>query len=911
MRIGRARIVSLVIIVLFACVVMAFIVPYIGTTPNTELDQILPITQQHTLTFHNETSVEQWQITPLPYMLSVLFIPNSINVAAPALVDQRLFMLTRRVEENARIYEVREYYARTPAGDYLLGRVNAGQIVAYAPRILVRPQRATPESWNQFFTDGKGTITATQERDSEGCRYVRISGRDIDTWHEVLCEDMVRAQNHESASTQPALRIQRAVIMAKAVLNTPQPPSHTQLQDATLTRIGNMQVHDNNEKVIAPLLVVSPQQLLIGSVTSGYLAAMRITDGSFAWEYGVSGDIYGAPQFDAYSGDIIFATTHKEVHRISANGMRRWSRTLSDPIVADPCATPAGVVVADTAGNVSLLAGHDGQRIWSYHVGANVVAAPVYLPEQQYVIVASQSGSITALNHQGEVVWQSEQDESVLANVHYAGDTVYVVGNEGSVTAYAGADGDTQWMNTFNARTQWPVATHKDALAVATPFNVQILNTNGTVRAVIAEKVTAPPQFIADALMLVNEHHILMVDLDGAIIATWTLDAMIANHDSKLHGLTVATAPQYDSNSLYFADVNGRIFALTATTSPRHPKERWYLATSTEPMSSGAVVLHTVDDAGNLVVASSTQLITVIDGRGGTVRQQFQAASSLPPYALLTTTQHIVVADRMQVTAYMRTDGSVSWSAPHTSLASHQLLRAGNRIVHVYQLNATQAMIRVFDESSGTQQWALPYLSLPDETTAFVDDDAVYVNGIFRLAITDGALRWISEIPLIKQTRTISAWCGIISIQPDAYGCVTPDTGKTISSSISNLPIGAHLVAHPSHDLLVVTTPTHIWVKEPIAGAVRWERALESPAQDVSVTADGSVIVVYADGRFHIHDAVTGHRKAMLRDAPFHYSRSSAYGTLVPLNTHAEMLFLVSNAHILAFDVRTILGATP
>ncbi|MEY2845045.1 MAG: hypothetical protein RL076_591 [Chloroflexota bacterium] len=911
MRIGRSRIISLVIVVLFACVVLAFTMPYTSTTSSTDLDRILPIAQQHTLTFQNETSVEQWQITPLPYMLSVIFIPNSINVAAPAFADQRLFMLTRRIEENARMLEVREYYARTPTGDYLLGRVNAGQIVAYAPRILVRPQRATPESWNQFFTDGSGTITATQERDSAGCRHVRISGRDIIAWHEVLCDDKIRAQNHDSSPTQPALRTEHAVIMAKAVLTTPQPPSHTQFQDTTLTRIGNMQVHDNNEKVIAPLLVVQPQQLLIGSVTSGYLAAMRITDGSFAWEYGVSGDIYGAPQFDTYSGDIIFATTHKEVHRISANGMRRWSSRLSDPIVADPCATPAGVVVADTAGNVSLLAGLDGQHVWSYHVGANIVAAPVYLPEQQYVVVASQSGSITALNTQGDVVWQSENDESVLANVHYAANTVYVVGNEGSITAYAGADGDTQWINTINARTQWPVATHNEALAVATPVNVQILNTDGTVRAVIAEAVTAPPQFIADALILVSEQQILMVDFDGAIIASWQLDAMIAKHDSTLHSLTVATAPQYDTNSLYFADVNGRIFALTATTSPAHPNERWYLATSTEPMSSGAVAQHTVDDAGNLVVASSTQLITVIDGRAGTVRQQFQSASSLPPYALLTTTQHIVVADRMQVTAYKRTDGSVSWSVPHTSLAPHQLLYAGEYIVHVYQHNATQAMIRVFDAASGTQQWAFPYLSRPDETTAFVDDDAVYVNGIFRLAIADGSLDWISDIPLINQTRTDSAWCGVISIQKDAYGCVTRDAGKTITSSISSLPNGARLVSHPSQDLLVLSTPTHIWVKEPIAGIVRWERALESPAQDVVVSADGSVIVVYADGRFHIHDAVSGDRKAMLRDAPFHYSRNSAYGTLLPLNTHAGMLFLVSNAHILAFDVHTILGATP
>ena len=910
MRYVRTRIISLATIVLLAGTLVAFLIPYRTPSWQTELDRILPIDKPHTLTFTADGIVEQWQIAPLSSMASVLFIPNDINVATPALPNQRLFMVTRRIKESTSLSDVREFYARSDTGDFLLGQVRNGRVIAYAPRILVRPQQAINHAWNQFFTDGAGGITASQTIDSEGCRQISIRGRDITTWHETLCNDSVRAQNHDALDAQTALRKQTSTILGKNAVAALHPPALAQLDEASLIRIGNMQIHDNNEKVIAPLVVLQPQNLLLGTVTSGFLAATRISDGSYAWEYHVSGDIYGSPSIDPYSGDVILATTHKEVHRITVDGIRRWSTTLTDPIVADPCATPLGVVVADTAGNVSLLADQDGQPQWSFYVGANVVATPVFVPTQHAIVVASQSGSLTALSLEGTVIWQSENEEAVLADLRHHADALYVVGNEGSVSAYNVANGESMWVNAIDARTQWPIAVSQHGLAVATTKNVHLLNHDGTPRAIINEQVTAPPQFIADGVVLVSETQIMTANLDGIVQHSWAVAPMKAAHDSLLHSLTVATAPQFDTQSLYFADMNGRIFALSAQSSATPLTPHWYHNTISEPMNSGTVVQRTVDDAGNLVVASSTQQITVIDAQNGTILKQFLAASSAPPYAIATSTEHIYIAEKSQLTAYARTDGSVHWSQPLAALDQQHLIVAGDSLVHVYQLNATQAMVRVHNQKNGEIRWAFPYFSTPTQTTVHADSDAVYLNGIFSLAITDGTFRWFSEIPLVQHVATNSAWCGIITIQPDAYGCVDRNTGKTIDSSIHALPIGAQLSTHPQHDTIIISTPTHVWVKDAQRGELRWEQATSSPLQAAIVTANNTVALVYVDGRLSVHDAISGRTLAILHDAPFDYRFNSRYGTLLPLLAHKHMLFLVSNTHILAFD-RSVSGDTP
>lgn len=903
--------VSTCILLLISLSIMAFVTPYVAHDVHTPLDDILPISRPYTLTFATETTEEQWQIEPLASMLSVLYIPNDIYIASPSSADERLFMITRRIKTPDALRDVREFYARTSTGDYLLGRVTAGRIIPYRTRILIRPQQANPPAWHHFFTDGDGSIRGEQTRDAQGCRVIHIAGRDMTAWQETLCPTQIRSQNHDATTQTDVPRTATAVLSTREVLATQTPPSLAQLTTAQLTRLGTFQLHNNNEKIIAPLVVLQPHNLLIGAITSGYLVAMHIEDGAIAWSYRVAGDIYGAPVRDTFHGDIVLATTHKEVHTVSAQGIRRWSTTLSDPIVADPCVTDAGVIVADTAGNVTLLDAFDGRVRWTYNVGSNIVATPAYAPSHDLVIVASQSGALTALTLTGELAWQSDNHEAVLADLRIADELVYTIGNSGSVAAYATATGNRLWLTADNAQTEWPVTVANNVIAVASAYDTRLYDTTGHLLLRVEGEVVAPPFLIDGAVILVDQTAIRMHDMQGRVLQTWALNSMVNAHDSSLQQLQITFAPQYDSNGLYLADSNGRVIALSTSASATTLQPRWYHNVSIAPLNTQTIVQTTVDPNGNLVVASSTQDVIVLAPQSGEIMQRVQGFAALPPHAIASTNDMVFIADRIHVAAYTRTDGREQWKVPATAIDTQQLLLSGNYLIHLYQTNAVQAVISVIEQATGTIVWSQPYFSTADQSRVYVDDEAVYVNGLFSLAIRDGAVRWLSELPLAQQVPTKSKWCGVITIQPDAYGCVDRFTGKTSAASVAPLPRYARLFANATTDLFVVATPTHLWVKDSRTNTSLWDAAQHTPIQEIVIDDTQRIFVTYTDGRITVYGGTTGDVIAVLRDAPIAYESNSHYGALIPLRVSTDGLFLISNLHILGFTNDRFSGGNP
>lgn len=877
-----------------------FIYPYVPQQVHTPLDDILPIDSPYTLTFQSQNTEEQWQIEPLPYMLSVLYIPNDIYVASTSQANQRLFMITRRIKTDGQTSDVREFYARTTQGDFLMGRVAAGRIIPYATRILVRPQAPAPTQWNHYFTDGQGSIQGAQSGDAAGCRVISITGRDIPAWQETLCADNVSAQHHDAPTSSTPQRTATAVLTTRTVHQTTATPRATQFTQAQLVRIGSFQIHNNNEKIIAPLLTLAPEHLVVAAVSGGYLAAMHVDDGALAWTYRVAGDIYGAPAHDPYHGDIVFATTNKEVHTVSAHGIRRWSTQLSDPIVADPCITPEGVVVADTAGNVSLLDAMDGKVRWTYYIGGNIVAAPAFTPDQRNIIVASQSGGINALTLDGELAWQSDNGESVLADVRGDNDMVYVVGNEGTLAAYSTQSGVQLWQQVGTAQPEWPVSIATNTIAVATTFATRIYDGAGQFVTEFAGGVTAPPLLVDGGIVLVNERQIEMRDMQGNTMQTWSFADVIGTHDSTLQQMNVNFLPTYDGADIYFADSNGRVLALRNQPQPATLMPRWYQNVSSAPFNSNTIVQSTVDPSGMLVLVSSNQQIFVLDPTTGAITAQFDGFAGLPPNAIASTADMVLVADRLHVVAYKRSDGSEAWSMPAAAHGAQQLLVSGDYVVHLYQSNAVQAVIAVIALTDGSLVWSQPYFSTPVQSRLRVDDEAVYINGLFSLALRDGSFRWFSELPMYAHVRTVSAWCGIITIKANTYGCVDALTGKASAAGVNTLPDHATLFASPASETLVVATPQHIWAYDSRTHDLYWEATLTIPIQDI-VVDDTHTFVVHTDGRMTVYDNTSGAVVARMPDTPIAYETNSRYGTITPLHVADTGIFMVSNLHILGF----------
>lgn len=909
MRTHRSFFTSFAIIVLLCVALIIFVVPYNATTTETPLDRVLPIAAPATYTFADTSSSEQWQLEPVPSILAVWYVPSKIYLAANITANQRLFMITRRVYTDTQTADTREFYARTDQGDFLMGRVTAGQIIAYAPRLLVRPQTSQLTSWNHYFTDGQGTINATQTPTTTDCRRIELVGRDVVGWHETLCTTYIASQNHES--TNPAtVRTSTPKLQTRTILEVPASPKVAQLGAARLTRLGAMQPHNNNEKVISSLVPIPDQGIVVGSVTSGYVVAMRIADGSEAWTYRVDGDVYGEPVRDPYFGDMVVASTAKEIHVIDEHGMRRWSAKQSDAIVADPCPTPAGVAVADTAGNVSLRDGMDGHLLWSVSIGGNVVATPVYATQASLIIVGTQSGGLVALSLQGEIVWQSDNHEAVLADLRIHNDVLYTIGNKGSLAAFDTHTGNQRWVEAIGAQTEWPVAVDDHGIVVATPTQLIMLSHDGTQQQRRDVEVTAPPLLIADGVFVVTESAAILSDRTGNTLTTWSLHDAVVRHDSQLQSLSISSQPRYDAHAIYMADLNGRMLCICDLHDEKTLITHWYQNTSSAPFSGQSVVQSTLDPAGNLVVASNAQIVTVLAHDSGDVITQVHGDANVPPSAIASSANTIVVADRMHLTAYDRAQNSPIWQIPVQATSAQQLQISGTYVAHLYQTNATQAIISVVDISTGKVLWSLPYFTKPNQQQMDVDTESVYIDGMFRLNVADGTLQWFSELPLQHQVRTATAWCGIVSIKTSTFACIDASTGKGIPSSIQALPVGAQLYASQDSDTIVVASALHVWVYDSRSGLLKWDVATTSAIQSVRVTAD-AVYVAMHDGRVVMHDSATGKVIAHLRDAPFNYETNSSITRQTSFYVNQDTIFLVSNLHILALKIPEHNGVTP
>jgi hypothetical protein len=231
--------------------------------------------------------------------------------------------------------------------------------------------------------------------------------------------------------------------------------------------------------------------------------------------------------------------------------------------------------------------------------------------------------------------------------------------------------------------------------------------------------------------------------------------------------------------------------------------------------------------------------------------------------------------------------------------------------MHLYQTNALQATLSIVDHTTGSIVWSQPYMSSSEQRSGAIDADAVYINGIISLALQDASFRWFSELPLMQQVRTSTAWCGVISIRTDKFGCVDAQSGKPASTDLIPLPTDARIITNEKYPYIGVVAPLRLQMYASPDGELLWDHIPQTPIQDAIFTENNQLIVAYIDGRVSIHDAATGLVIALLRDAPIDFLTNSHYGRITPLLWHQNMVYLMSNSHILAFDTAAYTGAIP
>ncbi len=108
------------------------------------------------------------------------------------------------------------------------------------------------------------------------------------------------------------------------------------------------------------------------------------------------------------AGRVFVGTQEGNVYGIRLNdGATLWSYDMGDPVISTACADAQQVLFADVFGDIVALDAATGQLRWSYTADRTIVTAPLLLPEQGRVFLASHGGSVYCFEWStGELLWK-------------------------------------------------------------------------------------------------------------------------------------------------------------------------------------------------------------------------------------------------------------------------------------------------------------------------------------------------------------------------------------------------------------------------------------------------------------------------------------------------------------------------
>jgi len=125
----------------------------------------------------------------------------------------------------------------------------------------------------------------------------------------------------------------------------------------------------------SPVLSADKTTLYVGSFGSKVFA-INAVEGSLRWTANTKAWIWSDPSFNA--SNVYVADIDGQVYSLDASsGQNSWSNIIPDgPITGSPLLTADGVIVATESGFVYSL-DHNGKVLWSTSVGGKIYTAPV------------------------------------------------------------------------------------------------------------------------------------------------------------------------------------------------------------------------------------------------------------------------------------------------------------------------------------------------------------------------------------------------------------------------------------------------------------------------------------------------------------------------------------------------------
>ncbi len=879
------------LVVFIASVATAFLWPYLSPPPKHALDALWSTTQPRVLTFAQRTVSEQWQIVPLPLYRRAIIAPSEISLAWPARDDTGYMIERTRVDATERNI-IREYYSRQDDGDYLVGwQINGIVAPPFTPPILVRPtQLQSATTWQS------ATVTGEVAAAGAGCVTLTLQGAPLDGWSEHYCDGTLQSYQHlpfDEHLTASIRLTQPTHIDATGIPRG--------FSAATLQRLGSLDILKLSNGPLGRLVFDEHQQQIIGSLLGGYLVAVDSNTGAERWRLIGDGEWYAQPVYDPFQALVVAADTSGQVYAIDGDGRIVWQYDHPEVVIADPCVTPAGIVIADTNGTIVLL-DTNGRVVWHIDTQQPVRSTPLWDEVQRAVIVVAQSGRVQAFDLDGIALWTQGIDNAVQADPIMHDGIIYVVDDNGTLTALDSATGDLRWEFASHARQTWSATVNQNSVAIANEDEVWLVNARGEQIGNFQADSTAPPVFIGTDLITIGDADVRIWDTIARTYRAFTLDSIHQANDTDLEPLRVIQAAALSSQGLWWADAAGRVIALRTTNTPPLLPVRWQRNALEADIKTLAFEYATPANDSLLAISNRFNTLYYFNIKDGTLHQQV----SLPGGRILAMaanhdTTHTLLLQSDGITAITAGTDHVRWKYPRADITGGTITAQANGdwVVWVRGGPSTAQLIRF--NAQGGVVWQQAFDEVQMYATTFTGDFG-FVDNTTAIDLRNGDILWQSALPLKAAFILDTTVCGFQDDGGIALRCLNRNDGSIdhiTPTTLTTLP----QQSIPSNDGAFVATPDHLvhWID--VQGTIRWQSRPEMiPIVHMQAYRDHAV-VIRSDGRVQVFTATSSTPIAVVNDLPINYMNNVLPGWRSDFPIYADMLFVTSSNYVFGIDV--------
>ena len=184
---------------------------------------------------------------------------------------------------------------------------------------------------------------------------------------------------------------------------------------------------------------VTDGKLVFVASLDHHLYALDALTGAEAWDQKLDGASMSSPALGA-DGSLYIGTVNKSMYAFkSATGEQIWKQSMEGLVWASPVVNAdtvyVSLVIGETQGKLLALNAADGKTKWPFIADGSLVGGP--LVDGDLIIVASETGTVYALNNAGQQQWFYTVDKKIYTAPYAAGKFILISTVEAENLIYA------------------------------------------------------------------------------------------------------------------------------------------------------------------------------------------------------------------------------------------------------------------------------------------------------------------------------------------------------------------------------------------------------------------------------------------------------------------------------------------